>query len=117
MIRIENPLGYIEISNEYFANLVGSAASSCFGVAGMSTSSTVQGIRSMLLASDLPDKGVNIRSREGKLEIDLHIVVTYGVNIAAIVKSIIHKVSYVVHDATGLIVSKVNVFVDGMKAE
>ena len=42
---------------------------------------------------------------------------TYGLNISAIVNSITNKVSYVVEEATGLKVSKVNVFVDGMKTE
>ena len=35
MIKFENHLGAIEISQDYFANLVGHAASECFGVAGM----------------------------------------------------------------------------------
>ncbi len=117
MIRIENPMGYIEISADYFANLVGSAASSCFGVAGMATSGTVQGLRSLIVSPDLPDKGVRIRNKDERLEIDLHIVVTYGVNIAAIVKSIINKVSYTVEETTGLIVSRVNVYVDEMKLD
>ncbi len=42
---------------------------------------------------------------------------TYGVNIAAIVKSIVNKVRYTVEEATGLEVEKVDVFVDGMKSE
>ena len=35
MIRTETENGYIEITNNYFSKLVGKAASSCFGVAGM----------------------------------------------------------------------------------
>lgn len=116
MIRIENPMGYIEISNDYFSKLVGSAASSCFGVAGMSASGTVQGIRTLIGGNEMIDRGVHIRNRDGKLEVDLHIIVTYGVNISAIVKSIVNKVSYTVEDATGLVVNRVNVFVDGMKS-
>ena len=57
-----------------------------------------------------------MRSIGGKLVVDLHIIVTYGVNISAIVKSIINKVRYTVEEATGLTVSKVNVYVDGLKA-
>ena len=53
--------------------------------------------------------------KHGFLVIDLHIAVTYGVNIAAIVKSIVNKVRYTVEEATGLQVAKVNVFVDDMK--
>ena len=41
----------------------------------------------------------------------------YGMNIAAIAKSIVNKVRYTVEEATGLTVKKVNVFVDGMKPE
>ena len=51
------------------------------------------------------------------LNVDLHIIVTYGLNISAIVKSIVNKVRYTVEDATGLEVHKVNVFVDAMKSE
>ena len=117
MIKLENHLGTIEISQEYFANLVGSAASSCFGVAAMANRSYAQGLRGFIMPREYADKGVRVSSEDGGLIIDLHIVVTYGLNIAAIVKSIIHKVRYTVEEATGLSVKKVNVYVDGMKAE
>lgn len=117
MIRLENHLGSIHVSEEYFANLVGRAASECFGVAGLANSTPYQGIRTFLTRGDLPDKGVKVHTAAGRLVIDLHIIVTYGVNIAAIVQSIIHKVRYTVEDATGMEVAKVNVFVDNMRAE
>lgn len=116
MIRIENHLGTIEISQEYFAKLVGHAASECFGVAGMVFSTPSQGIRSVLSHTDVPDKGVRVRSLGNNLYIDLHIAVTYGVNIAAIVKSIVNKVRYTVEEATGFDVGRINVYVDDMKA-
>lgn len=47
MIRLENHLGVIEISQPYFASLIGNAASSCFGVAGMANSNVRQGLRSV----------------------------------------------------------------------
>ena len=48
LIRLENHLGVIEISQPYFASLIGNAASSCFGVAGMANSNMRQGLRSVL---------------------------------------------------------------------
>ena len=45
MIQIENRLGTVEISSDYFANLVGHAASSCFGVAGMVDTNATQTLR------------------------------------------------------------------------
>lgn len=116
MIRMENHLGTIEISESYFSSLVGNAASSCFGVVGMANSNARQGIRSFFnRRRSFPDQGVAVRKEGDGLAIDLHIIVTYGLNISAIVKSIVNKVRYTVEEATGFEVRKVNVFVDGMK--
>lgn len=116
MIKIYNRYGTIEISDTFLANLLGNAVSSCFGVVGMAVSGPSQGLRTAINKGDTLDKGVKVRSSDGKLIIDLHIIVTFGVNIEAIVNSIINKASYTVHESTGLIVDKVNVFVDGMEA-
>lgn len=117
MIRIENHLGTIEISHEYFSYLIGNAASSCYGVASMMKSGAKQGLRSLVMRRSYADEGVRVRSEGEKLIIDLHISVIYGTNISAIAKSIVNKVRYTVEQATGLEVRKVNVFVDGMKSE
>ena len=83
MIGYENTLGTVEISQEYFANLIGMAASECYGVAGM-INSTYQGLRYAITKSDVPDKGVRVKTTDGKLIVDIHIAVTYGINISAI---------------------------------
>lgn len=116
MISIDNKYGTIEISQEYFSNLVGKAVSECFGVAGM-VSSPTQGLRAAIYGKDTPDKGVHVRTSGGGLIVDLHIVVTYGMNISAIVKSIVNRVRYTVEQATNLDVAKVNVYVDAMKTD
>jgi len=46
--------------------------------------------------------------------VNLHISVTFGTNIAAIADSISNKVQFAVEEATGITVSRVNVFIDGM---
>lgn len=116
MVSIENQYGKIEISQEYFSNLVGKAASECFGVVGM-VGTAAQGLRSAIAGRQAQDTGVRVRTSGGGLVIDLHITVIYGMNISAIVKSIVNKVRYTVEQATNLDVSKVNVFVDAMKTE
>ena len=55
---------------------------------------------------------MRVTEEDGQLAIELHIKVTYGVNIAAIVRSITHKVRYAVEDATALKVRRINVCVD-----
>ena len=117
MVKIANPLGTVIISSEYFSNLVAYHASSCYGVTGMATSNAVEGIRSMLFGSNFPEKGVHVKEKDGKLSIDIHIKVVYGINISAIVESISNKVKYGVEQATDLYVDKIDIYVDEMSAE
>lgn len=100
------------MTSEYFAGLVSIAAKSCYGVCGMATGSTADTLRSRLLGEYYPDKGVRVTEENGRLCIELHIQVTFGLNIAAIVRSITHKVKYAVEDATSLKVLRIDVFVD-----
>ena len=112
MINFYNTFGKVSMTGDYFAGLVSAAASSCYGVADMATSGASDTVKGMIFGSEFPDKGVRVTEDGGKLVIELHIKVTYGLNISAIVKSITHKVKYVVEDATGLQVKKINVSVD-----
>lgn len=117
MIKFENPNGYIEITNAYFATLVGRAAQSCFGVTGMVNGSAYDSIVSAIKSKATGEKfnqGVSVKSVDGQLQIELHISVSYGVNITAIVDSIINKVRYTAEEATDLKVNTVNVYVEAL---
>lgn len=116
MIKVENHLGTIEISNSYLTTLIGHTVTNCFGVVQMNSYGTKQGILSIIKKNSNIDKGVIIKQSRDKIIIDLHITVSYGVNISAIVDSIIKKVRYTVEQETDFSVSKVNVFIDGMKS-
>ncbi|MEG0896266.1 MAG: Asp23/Gls24 family envelope stress response protein [Ruthenibacterium sp.] len=112
MIKFYTPLGKVCMTSDYFAGLVGTAAQSCYGVRGMATGSTSDSLKSLVFGSNHPDKGVRVTEEDGRLVIELHIQVTYGLNIAAIVRSITHKVKYAVEDATALKVLRIDVCVD-----
>lgn len=117
MIKYENPNGYIEITNNYFAHLVGHAAQSCFGVTRMVSSNPVQSLKSAIknrVDVDNTNQGVSVKSVNGSLVVELHIAVSYGVNINTICDSIVNKVRYTIEDVTGLKVSEVNVHVDAI---
>ena len=59
MIRIENNLGSISITNEVFCNIAGEAATRCFGVKGMAGRSKGDGLV-MLLRRESMSKGVAV---------------------------------------------------------
>lgn len=114
MIKLTNHLGVTTISSEYLANLIGKVTTDCYGVVAMATTDMGQSLRGFISEKNYLDKGVKVRFVNEKLYVDLHIVVMYGMNISAIVKSIMGKVRYTVKENTGFDVAKINVFVDGM---
>lgn len=117
MLKLENHLGVTTITGEYFADLIGNTVSDCYGVMGIAAKTPVQGLMRYISGKNDPAQGVKVKNIGNKLIVDIHIVVLYGVNVSAIVSSIIEKVRYSVSAAVGLHVAKVNVFVDKMTAE
>lgn len=113
MIKVKNHLGTIGISTAYLRQLISHTAENCFGVAGLNAYGAKQGVYAVLKKENTT-KGVIIRQEGDELVVDLHITVTYGVNVSAIVDSIIHKVNFVLTEQAGINVKSVNVFVDEM---
>lgn len=106
--------GSVKISTGVYTEIVGTAASNCFGVKGMAARSVTDGVYH-LLRKESVGKGVRVEFHEdGTISIDLHIVVDYGVNLNAVGESIISEVRYVVTSTTGTEVRAVNVYIDSM---
>ena len=114
MAKISTERGEINISSSVFTNIVGMAASNCFGVKGMAVRSMTDGLVH-LLRKEAANKGVLVTFHpDGDVSIDLHIIVNYGVNISAVGEAIISEVRYVVSKTTETQVRAVNVFVDAI---
>ena len=114
MIQHANDNGSVNISTSVYTDIVGTAASNCFGVKGMAARSVKDGVYH-LLRKEAAGKGVRIQFHEdGSISIDLHIMVVSGVNLNAVGASIISEVRYVVGSTTGTEVRAVNVFIDSM---
>ena len=114
MIQHKNDSGSVNISASVYTDIVGTAATNCFGVKGMAARSVKDGVYH-LLRKESAGKGVRIHFHEdGSISIDLHIMVVGGVNLTAVGESIISEVRYVVNKCTGTEVQAVNVYVDSM---
>jgi uncharacterized alkaline shock family protein YloU len=66
--------------------------------------------------TDFSEKGVSVTQEKGRLVIELHIAVSYGLNISTAAQSITHRVKDEVEHATGLKVARVVVSVDDIIA-
>ena len=115
MIAYETRLGNIDISESYLSKLIGNEVTSCFGVVGMVASGSRQKIMGKLSKNEPINTGIKVIGNADGITVELHIVVTYGMNINAIAASITEKVKYVVKNSTGVTVDKVIVKVDGIK--
>ena len=114
MIKMQNDNGAILIADDVFTNLVGDAATKCFGVKGMAMRSVSDGLVH-LLKREAMGKGIYVQyCDESSITIELHIVVEQGINIPVLCHSIITEVRYKVENATGVKVNSVDVFVDSI---
>ena len=115
MISYETRLGKVEISEDYLEKLIGNEVTSCFGVVRMVPRRVKQKIYNRFSKSDMVDTGVIVSGDGDNLSVEIHIVVTYGININAIAVSITEKVKHIVMENTGLDIKKVTVKIDGIK--
>ena len=114
MIRHENKNGSVNVSTNVYTEIVGTAATNCFGVKGMAARSLTDGVYHLLRKESVA-KGVYVHFHEdGTISIDLHIVVDNNVNLNAVGASIIEQVRYEVTNCTGTEVRAVNVYIDSM---
>lgn len=112
----QNSFGKIIFSDEFLSNLAGVAAMDCYGIVGMSSQKTMDGIVELLLGSNL-SKGVKISTNEGSVLIQLFIIVEYGVSISAVASNVMETVKYRVEKYTGLNVEKVDVIINGIRVD
>lgn len=112
--RMSTKLGNIVITNDVIAKYAGLAAVECSGVVGMAMVSVADGLVKLLKRESL-SKGVKVEIENNKIIIDFHIIVVYGVNISAVADNIISNVKYAVEQFTGMEISKINIFVEGVR--
>ena len=117
MVTRKEDLGEIIITSDVITTLSGAAATNCFGVKGMAKRGVSDGIVH-LLKREAMSKGVRVSyNPDESISIELHIIVDYGVNIAALTKSMKDTVRFKVENATGVTVASVDVFVDAMTTD
>lgn len=112
--EIKNARGQIRISNNVVAKIAGYAATKCYGVVGMATRNSKDGLAG-LLKKELMDRGVKVKVEGNKVDISLFVIIEYGVNISTVGEIIKTSVKYHVEEMTGLEVEFVTVNVESVR--
>jgi uncharacterized alkaline shock family protein YloU len=110
----ERKTGRIEISPQAIATLAGEAVLRCYGVVGMANKNLIDGIAD-LLQPDRWGRGVDVRVRDGKVIVDLYVIIQYGTRISEVAHGVMHGVQYALEQALGVEVAEVNVHVQGLR--
>lgn len=112
--KIVNDLGTIYISDEVMAKVVGYSALECYGIVAMAGQRASDGIAEWLGRENLT-KGVQIKSVDDMLDVQLFIIVEYGISIAEVCKTIVQTVKYKLESMTGVKVRRINISVEGIR--
>ncbi len=112
--KISNDLGLIAISEDVLLKVAGYAALECYGIVAMSSKRAKDGFVEWLGKENLT-KGVQVNITEAGIDIDLFIIVEYGISIVEVCNIIKSQVCYKIENMTGAKVRRVNISVEGIR--
>ena len=112
--KISNDLGLITISEDVLLKVAGYAALECYGIVAMSSKRAKDGFVEWLGKENLT-KGVQVNFTEAGIDIDLFIIVEYGISIVEVCNIIKSQVCYKIENMTGAKVRRVNISVEGIR--
>ena len=112
--KISNDLGLITISEDVLLKVAGYAALECYGIVAMSSKRAKDGFVEWLGKENLT-KGVQVNITEAGIDIDLFLIVEYGISIVEVCNIIKSQVCYKIENMTGAKVRRVNISVEGIR--
>lgn len=108
-------LGNINISEEAIATLTGGIVTECYGVVGMASKKILRDGLAELLKQENYSKGIVVRKKAEGLELDIFVVVGYGMKISEIVLEVQKKTKYILEKTLQIELKSVNVYVQGVR--
>ena len=113
-INKKTSLGQIKISDNAIATLAGTTVNECYGVVGVISKNYIKDGYSALLKKENYSKGVVIKNNKKGLQIDIYVVVSYGVKVSEVVSTLQQQVKYALEKTLNMDVDVVNVHVEGI---
>lgn len=106
--------GKVSIGVDVISMFAGSVAVECFGIVGFGATSMTDGIVHLLKQEKIT-RGINARINDGEIELDFHLIVSYGVNIPTVIDNLTETVTYRVEKFTGMRLKNINIFIEGVR--
>ena len=112
--KFQTELGAVTVNEEVLLKVAGYAALECYGIVGMAAKRTTDGFVQLMGRENL-GRGVRVRPAGDSVDVDLYIIVEYGISISAVAATIIDTVKYKIEHLTGIKVGRVSVSVEDIR--
>ena len=100
-------LGRVSVSAKAIAQVVGHVTAESYGIVGMAGRRFPR-----LPGRDRITDGIDVKAHDDGVEIDLHVVVEYGLKLAEVAATLRDRIVYEVKVQTGITVATVEVLID-----
>ena len=107
--------GVINITSDAIAQVASNAAGQCYGVVGMAQKRSIRSEINELLKNESFSKGVFVTKRKDSFEVDIYIVVGYGLKITEIASAVQKKVKFDLERTFNMTFAAINIYVQGIK--
>ncbi|HDB0537034.1 TPA: Asp23/Gls24 family envelope stress response protein [Staphylococcus aureus] len=114
-LEISNDYGKIDISNEVISSVVGGKAVECYGIVGMASRQQVRDGIAEILGHENYAKGIKVTENNGVVDIDMYIIVSYGVKISEVANNVQSTVKYTLEKSLNVSVNSINIYVQGVR--
>ena len=108
-----NLLGRVTVSPRAITTIAYQAARQSYGVVGLTSKNLMEGITQVIVKD--PTRGIEVKYIDGKICIDLYVIIEYGTRIKSVASSVRNTVKFNVEKALGMPVEQVNVHVRGLR--
>ena len=113
-VNTVNSYGKISVTDDAVALIVAHSALDVYGVVDLVTNKFADSLRELFNKIYKP-RGIKITTISDRINIDLDIILQYGVSINAVAESVRRLVKYNVEQFTGMLVDSININVVGVK--
>ncbi len=113
-VRMNKKLGAIVIDSNVIATYAGSVAVEGLGIVGVAGVGVEDGVVRLVGRENL-GHGITVRLNENRIELDFHVIVSYGVSISAVAENLISNVQYKLEAFTGMEIEKITIYVEGVR--
>jgi len=104
----------LELNIEDLAYLIGETAKDSYGVVGLTKVRSIKNQLVILKKENYVDGVIILKNRYDKYDIDVHLVVIYGVKISEVANEVSKRVAYEINKKYGGIYGKINVYVEDL---